>query len=295
MTDLQRVIRGFSRLRCREELFCPFLLSPQFQYSTFIKGRSPYLRVKVGNGGCFDVFLSQHLHFDRRVGVVEGEVVQEVGEVGGGTVHHRQGVGRRPSGLLSKGQLQELPSETFHLCRAETGQLVGVGVQDRAAAVGLPLLVHEASQPGARLEAGAADGMVLVGEKRAVFQFAGGKVGMEMMALLAFRLHGGRRREISSEAATDGLDSFVVDASNVPGAALIPTMLLLFLFLLQEVFLQRERFVALVVGQRLCGDVGRVQPRGKNQVYIFHTWTTVLGNQTKGKHVLSTLHTNKIT
>lgn len=207
--------------------------------------------MEVGDSCCFDVFLSQNLHFDRRVGVVEGKVVQEVGQVGGGTVHHRQGVGRRPSGPLSKGQLQELPSETFHLRWAEAGQLIGVGVQDRAAAVGLLLLMHETPKAGARLEAGAADGVVLVGEERAVFQFQAGSVAVARFS--AFGLHSSRKREIRCQAPTNSLDRLVVDVPNFSGAVLILTVLLLFLFLLQEVFLQREGFNALAGGQRICG------------------------------------------
>lgn len=50
---------------------------------TFVKVRETtclftYLRVKVGNSGGLNVFLAQYLHFDVRVGEVEGKVVQEV-------------------------------------------------------------------------------------------------------------------------------------------------------------------------------------------------------------------------
>lgn len=100
--------------------------------------------------------------------------------------------------------------------------------------------------------------MVLVGEKRAVFQFRSVKVGLVVNGhFSAFSLHSSRKREmvwadgqrgISSKAATNSLNSFVVDVSSFSGAALILSVLLLFLFLLQEILFQRERFNALVVG-----------------------------------------------
>lgn len=213
-----------------------------------------YLRVKVGNSGGLNVFLAQHLHFDRRVGEVEGKVVQEVGQVGRCTVHHSQGVGGCTSGLLGKGQLQELLGEALHLSRAETGQLVGVGVQDRPPAVGLTLLVHEASIAGARLEAGAADVVVLVGEEGYTSQFEGVEVGQVVLdgvsaslVSIRFVLHRtGQRRlgtdawqsEVSSEPCTYSLHRFVVHVPDLLRTVLLLTVLLLLLFLLQEIFLQ---------------------------------------------------------
>lgn len=220
--------------------------------------------MKVGNSCCLNVFLAQYLHFDWCVGIVEGKVVQEVGEVGGRTVHHRQGVGRRASGPFGEGQLQEFPSETFHLGRAETGQLISISVQDRPPAVGLPLLVHEASKPGARLEAGAADEMVLVGEKRAVTRFESVKAGLEVSSQFSgFGLDSRGRgasfwaegqSEFSPQTSSSGLNSPVVDVSNVSGTALILLVLLLLLFLLQEIFFQSELVNVLGVGQRICRD-----------------------------------------
>lgn len=198
--------------------------------------------MKVGNSCRFNVFLAQYLHFDWCVGIVEGKVVQEVGEVGGRPVHHRQGVGRRASGLFGKGQLQEFPSETFHLGRAEAGQLISISVQDCPPAVGLPLLVHEASKPGARLEAGAADEMVLVGEERAVTRFESVKAGLGVSSQLSgFGLDGRGRgasfwaegqSEFSPKTSSSGLNSSVVDVSNLSGTALLLLVLLLLLFLL---------------------------------------------------------------
>lgn len=109
--------------------------------------------------------------------------------------------------------------------------------------------------------------MVLMGEKRAVFQFKSVKVGLVVAGhSSAFSLHRSRKseivwsggqREISSRAGTNSLNSFVVDVSNFSGTALVLT-LLLFLFLLQEIFFQCEGFNALVVGQRICGNVERI-------------------------------------
>lgn len=116
--------------------------------------------------------------------------------------------------------------------------------------------------------------MVLVGEKRAVFQFNSVTVGLVVIGLFsAFSLHRSRKRGISSKAGTNGLNSFVVDVSNFSGTALILTVLLLFLFLLQEIFFQRERFNALVVGQRICGNVGGIKSSGgkKNTFYLQFT------------------------
>lgn len=116
--------------------------------------------------------------------------------------------------------------------------------------------------------------MVLVGEKRAVFQFNSVTVGLVVIGLFsAFSLHRSRKRGISSKADTNGLNSFVVDVSNFSGTALILTVLLLFLFLLQEIFFQRERFNALVVGQRICGNVGGIKSSGgkKNTFYLQFT------------------------
>lgn len=219
--------------------------------------------MKVGNSCCFNVFLAQYLHFDWRVGIVEGKVVQEVGEVGGSTVHHREGVGRRASGVFGKGQLQEFPSKTFHLGRAETGQLIGISVQDRPSTVGLLLLVHEASKPGARPEAGAADEMVLVGEKRGVSQFESVKMGLVVICQFSgLRLDSSEKRAtifaevqrgISSKPGGRGLNSFVVDTSNFSGTAFVHLVLLLFLLLLQEIFFQTERLKGLAVGQQIYG------------------------------------------
>lgn len=215
--------------------------------------------MEVGNSCGFDVLLAQDLHFDWCVGVVEGKVVQEVGQVGGRAVHHRQGVGRRASGLFRKGQLQEFPSETFHLGRAETGQLVSISVQDCPPAVGLPLLVHEASKPGARLEAGAADEMVLVGEERAVTRF---EAGLQVSSPFpGFGLDSSGRgasfwaegqSQFSPRTSSSGLNSSAVDVSNLSGTALILLVLLLLLFLLQEIFFQSELLNVLGVGQRIC-------------------------------------------
>lgn len=116
--------------------------------------------------------------------------------------------------------------------------------------------------------------MVLVGEKRAVFQFNSVTVGLVVIGLFsAFSLHRSRKRGISSKAGTNGLNSFVVDVSNFSGTALILTVLLLFLFLLQEIFFQRERFNALVVGQRICGNAGGIKSSGgkKNTFYLQFT------------------------
>lgn len=236
--------------------------------------------MKVGNSCCFNVFLAQYLHFDWCVRIVEGKVVQEVGEVGGSTVHHRQGVGRRASGVFGKGQLQEFPSKTFHLGRAETGQLIGISMQDRPSTVGLLLLVHEAPKPGARLEAGAADEMVLVGEKKAVSQFESVKMGLVVICQLSgFRLDGSEKGatiwaevqgEVSSKPGGHGLNSFVVDTSNLSGTALVLLVLLLFLLLLQEIFFQTERLKGLAVGQQIYG--------GKNKLLknLYSTYTTVV-------------------
>ena len=133
--------------------------------------------MEVGDGGGLDVLLAQQLHLHRRVGEVERKVVQEVRQVGGGAVDHRQGVAgprRLPLPLppaaaaarLGEGPLHELPGEGPQVVAAQRGQLVGVGVEHAAAPVGLPLLVHEAAVPAARLQAGAADGVVLMGEER---------------------------------------------------------------------------------------------------------------------------------
>lgn len=82
--------------------------------------------------------------------------------------------------------------------------------------------------------------MVLVGEKRAAFQFKSVKVGLVVIAhFSAFSLQiiwADGQREISSKADTNSLNSFVVDVSDFSGTALIFTVLLIFLFLLQEIF-----------------------------------------------------------
>lgn len=140
--------------------------------STFIT----YLSVKVAYGGRLDVFLAQYFHLDRRVGEVEGKVVQEVGQVGSRPVDHRQGINRCTFWLLCEGQLQELPGEALHLSRTEARQLVSVSVQHAPAAVGLLFLVNEASVSGTGLEAEAADVVVLMREERDVTCFESLKV-----------------------------------------------------------------------------------------------------------------------
>lgn len=115
--------------------------------------------------------------------------------------------------------------------------------------------------------------MVLVGEKRAAFQFQSAQAGSLVIAgFSAFRLPSSRKREISS--ATNSLSRLAVDVSNFFGAALILTVLLLFLFLLQEILFQREGFNALAVGQRICGNVGGIKPE-KTVKHLNHTYGTV--------------------
>ena len=216
--------------------------------------------MKVGDGRGLDVLLAQYLHLDVRVGEVEGEVVQEVGHVGGRPVHHGQGVGGRSSVLLGEGQLQELLGEALHLGRTEAGQLVGVGVQDGSPAVGLALLVHEASVPGARLQGGAADVVVLVGQEGDVTQFESVEVGLVVgdgvsarlpMALALHRAGPRRfRTDRQAEIGSHGLNCFVVRVPDLLGSVLF-LMLLLLLPLLQEILLQRQGPDVLVVRPRL--------------------------------------------
>lgn len=105
-----------------------------------------------------------------------------------------------------------------------------------------------------------------MGEERAAFQFQAGSVVIARFS--AFALHSSSKREIRCQAPTNGLDRLVVDMPNFSGAALNLTVLLLFLFLLQEVFLQREGFNSLAGGQRICGNVGEIKASGNKQLYL---------------------------
>lgn len=208
--------------------------------------------MKVGNGGSLNVFLAQYLHFDWCVWEVEGKVVQEVGQEGGCSVHHCQGIRGCTSRLLRKGQLQKLLGKALHLSRAETSYLVSIGMQNGSPAIGLPFLVHEASAPGACLEAGAADVVVLVGQEGDVSQFESVEVGLVVLdrvsarLAVAFVLHGAGQRwirangqiEICSEPCTHSLNGFVAHVSDLLATVLVLTVLLLLLFLLQEIVLQ---------------------------------------------------------
>lgn len=201
--------------------------------------------MKVANRGGLNVFLAQYFHFDRGVGEIEGKVVQEVGHVGRCPVHHRQGVQRCTFGLLSKGQVQELMGEALHLSRTEGGQLVGVGVQDSATAVGLPLLVHEASEPGACLKAGAAYVVVLMGQEGGAARVESVEIGGAAVRGLTvgigavFVLHSCRQRrvranerfEVSSEPFANSLNCFAVHVSDLLSDMIVLTVLpLLLLF-----------------------------------------------------------------
>lgn len=99
--------------------------------------------------------------------------------------------------------------------------------------------------------------MVLVGEERAVTRFKAG-LGVSR-ELSGFGLDSRGRgasfwAEVSPETGSSGLDGSAVDVSDLSGSALILLVLLLFLFLLQEIFLQSELFDVLGVGQRISRD-----------------------------------------
>lgn len=117
-------------------------------------------------------------------------------------MHHCQGIRSCPSRLLSKGQLQKLLGKALHLSRAETSQLISIGVQNCSPTIGLPFLMHETPTPGACLEAGAADVVVLVGEEGEVSHFESVEVGLVVVGgdsarlVIAFVLHGARKRRI---------------------------------------------------------------------------------------------------
>lgn len=125
-------------------------------------------------------------------------------------------------------------------------------MQNQSPTIGLPFLMHEASIPGACLEAGAADIVVLVGEEGDVSEFQSVEVGLVVVDSfsarlpIAFVLHGARERliranglsKICSKPCTHSLDRLVVHVSDLLGSALILTVLLLLLFLPQEIFLQ---------------------------------------------------------
>ena len=207
--------------------------------------------MEVGDGGGLDVLLSQQLHLHRCVGEVERKVVQEVRQVGGGPVDHRQGVagpGRPPlppmaAARLGERPLHELPGEGPQVVGPQRGQLVGVGVEDPAAAVGLPLLVHEAPVPAARLKARAADGVVLMGEERSpggaevgvvlrVRRMVWGMMGMVVAVIgPTFLVRRRRRRrsrvsggqgEVGCRSRAHGLHLHVAhDAAELPAAGLV--------------------------------------------------------------------------
>ena len=147
-------------------------------------------------------------------------------------MHHSQGVAGRSPGLLTQRQLQELLGKALHVRRAQAGQLVSVGMQHQASSVGLPLLVDEAAEPGAGLQAGAADGVVLVGQegglpclRHAVPVGIGGRLAGPLL------LHVGQKRGVGRSGGgvlLHGLDLLVVRAD--PFAALllaVPSLLLL--------------------------------------------------------------------
>lgn len=94
--------------------------------------------------------------------------------------------------------------------------------------------------------------MVLVGEEGDVSQLESVEVGLVVVDSfsgrlpIGFVLHGARRRriganwqrEIRSKSCTDSLNRFVAHVSDLLGAVLVLAVLLLLLFLLQEIFLQ---------------------------------------------------------
>lgn len=218
--------------------------------------------MEVGDGGGLNVLLAQNLHFDWCVGEVEGKVVEEVRQVGGCTVDHCQGIAGCTSGSLCKRPLQEFLGEALHVGRLQTGQLVGVGVQNRCPAIGLPLLMHEAPVPGARLQAGAADVVVLVGKEGGVPHFRSAEVGVVVVVLIGaghrlavpLLLHtarqggvrAGREVEICTQPCRHSLNLLVAHAPDLSAAVFILTVPLL-LFLLQEVFLEGLALDVLIV------------------------------------------------
>lgn len=99
--------------------------------------------------------------------------------------------------------------------------------------------------------------MVLVGEERAVTRFeAGLEVSRELSGFgLDSRGRGASSwAEVSPGTSGSGLDGSAVDVSDLSGTALVLLVLLLFLFLLQEIFFQSELFDVLGVGQRIRRD-----------------------------------------
>ncbi|KAK0145494.1 hypothetical protein N1851_015599 [Merluccius polli] len=221
-----------------------------------------------------------HLHFHRRVGEVERKVVQEVRQVGGGPVDHRQGVARAgdsplppvaPAGLGERAP-HELLGEGAQLAGAQGGQLVGVRVQHAAAPVGLPLLVHEAAVPVARLQAHAADRVVLVGEERRLRSVEVGTVvrmrrrlalALAMLVVVERRMRGGEcrvgggRGEVGRRSRAHGLHLHVVhDAAELPATGVVVVVVVIIISaampplppppgLLQEV-LRQQRLDVLV-------------------------------------------------
>lgn len=115
------------------------------------------------------------------------------------------------------------------------------------------------------MEAGATDTVVLMGEEGDMSQFESMEVRLLVVCsvcaglLTAFTLHGARQSnirenrqsEICSKSCTNSLNRFVVHVSDFLGAVLILAVLLLLLFLLQEIFLQSQRFDVLIVRQWL--------------------------------------------
>lgn len=102
--------------------------------------------MKIGHGGRLYVLLPQHLHLHRRVGELAGEVVQEVGEVGGRSMDNSHHEARGVSLVLAERQGHELLGEALHLGRRQAGELLDVGVCHRGASVGLLLDVDQLAE-----------------------------------------------------------------------------------------------------------------------------------------------------
>lgn len=102
--------------------------------------------MEVDHGCRLYVLLPEHLHLYWRTGELVGEVVQEVWEVGCRSMddsHHKT----RSLGLvLAERQGHKLLGETLHLCRSQTGELLGVGVRHRRPSVGLLLDVDQTAK-----------------------------------------------------------------------------------------------------------------------------------------------------